>query len=98
MILTRKPSTTKQKEEFRLLVSLRFACLMAKTKKIQDCTRVQQRLDDLQRHLERTNPSALFAKAYVWQNGELGEFFQLNVHPHNYQPEVKHIQEMTHVN
>ena len=84
-ILTTNPSTAKERAEHRLLVSLRFACLMTQHRNPMDCPRVQQRLAELERYLYLHHPSQLFDKLYVNRAGELGQSFVLRVNGSNYQ-------------
>lgn len=80
MILNKTQYTDRQRAEFRLLVAIRFACLMAKAKGYinpMDCPRVQQRADALANHLAYANPSLPFEKQYFHKAGELGQQFSL---------------------
>ena len=80
MILAKVQTTPKQRDEFRLLVAIRFACLMAFTKGHQnpmDCPRVQQRCNDLVKHLAYNHPSPAFHKQFFGHAGELGNSFSL---------------------
>ncbi|MFQ6370989.1 hypothetical protein [Shewanella sp. YIC-542] len=84
-ILTTNPSTAKERAEHRLLVSLRFACLMTKHRNPMDCPRVQQRVAKLEKYLYQHHPSQRFDKVYIDCAGDLGEHFALRVHSSNYQ-------------
>lgn len=79
MILSKVQTSAKQRTEFRLLISIRFACLMAKAKgdNPMDCERVQNRISALIMHLAYTNPSREFQRQYVDKSGELGQQFSL---------------------
>ena len=80
MILNKTQHTDRQRAEFRLLVAIRFACLMAKAKGYSnpmDCPRVQHRADALANHLAYANPSQPFAQQYFYHAGELGQQFSL---------------------
>lgn len=87
-ILTTNPSTAKERAEHRLLVSLRFACLMTKHSNPMDCPRVKQRVAELERYLYQHHPSQRFDQVYVDCAGELGESFALRVHSQNYQATI----------
>lgn len=89
-ILTSKPSTPKERVEHRLLIALRFACLMANraNKNPMDCPRVQRRAEELQRHLYTNHPSQLFDKRYIDCAGELGHAFALRVNSRDYSVNV----------
>ncbi|WP_345845650.1 hypothetical protein [Shewanella algae] len=87
-ILTINPSTAKERAEHRLLVSLRFACLMTKHSNPMDCPRVKQRVAELERYLYQHHPSQRFDQVYVDCAGELGESFALRVHSQNYQATI----------
>ncbi|AVV81930.1 hypothetical protein SPWS13_0044 [Shewanella putrefaciens] len=80
MILAKVQTSAKQRDEFRLLVAIRFACLIAVTKGHQnpmDCPRVQQRCNDLVKHLAYNHPSPAFHKQFFGHAGELGNSFSL---------------------
>lgn len=80
MILNKTQHTDRQRAEFRLLVAIRFACLMAKAKGYNnpmDCPRVQQRADALANHLAYAHPSQPFEQQYFHHAGELGLQFSL---------------------
>jgi hypothetical protein len=87
MILTTIPKTEKEKIEFRLLLSLRFACLMASRNKdpLTNCQRVIQRAKALSKHLYINHPSQLFDSEYLDCKGKLGDGFGLRVSSQNYQ-------------
>lgn len=88
MILTRTPSTTKQRTEFRLLVSIRFASLMASEPNPMDNQRVQKRLAELNHYLQYNQPTQLFYRQYCRQAGELGSCFSIKVCPQTLQVQV----------
>ncbi|MCG9697453.1 hypothetical protein [Shewanella sp. Isolate11] len=80
MILSRSLNTELQRTEFRLLVAIRFACLMAKHRGYinpMDCHRVQTRCNDLQHHLAYFHPTREFERLYFHHAGELGQQFSL---------------------
>ncbi|MGL4938142.1 hypothetical protein [Shewanella sp.] len=80
MILAKVQTTAKQRTEFRLLVAIRFACLMAVAKGEQnpmDCQRVQARCADLVKHFALHHPSPAFYAQYMGHAGELGNQFSL---------------------
>ncbi|MCL1048909.1 hypothetical protein L2755_04600 [Shewanella abyssi] len=80
MILTKVQTTPKQRTEFRLLVAIRFACLMAKSQGISqpiDCPRVQHRASKLAKYLAYNHPSQAFQQQYMHHAGELGQLFSL---------------------
>lgn len=79
MILTKIPNTTKLKTEFRILVSIRFACLLSSTLNPMDCSRVQRRLAELNHYLRYNQASSLFYRSYCIKAGELGQTFALRV-------------------
>ena len=63
MILAKVHTTPKQRDEFRLLVAIRFACLMALAKghtDPMDCPRVQARCAELVKHFAYHHPSPAF--------------------------------------
>lgn len=80
MILTRVQTSAKQRTEFRLLVAIRFACLMAIAKghtNPMDCPRVQARCAELTKHFAYNHPSPAFYSQYIGRTGELGNSFSL---------------------
>lgn len=80
MILAKVQTSAKQRTEFRLLVAIRFACLMAITKghkNPMDCPRVQARCSDLTKHFAYNHPSPTFYSQYIGHAGELGNSFSL---------------------
>ncbi|SQH76966.1 conserved protein of unknown function [Shewanella benthica] len=79
MILTKTPNTGKQHTEFRMLISIRFACLLSSTPNPMDCPRVQKRLAELNHYLRYNQASSLFYRSYCNQAGELGQTFALKV-------------------
>ncbi|AQS40224.1 hypothetical protein Sps_05155 [Shewanella psychrophila] len=79
MILSKMPDTKKQRTEFRILISIRFACLMAAEQNPMDCHRVQKRLAELNHYLMYNQASRLFYRSYCNQAGELGQTFALRV-------------------
>lgn len=86
MILTRVQTSAKQRTEFRLLVAIRFACLMAIAKghtNPMDCPRVQMRCAELTKHFAYNNPSPVFYSQYIGRTGELGNSFSLRFNEPN---------------
>ncbi|MGI3044095.1 hypothetical protein ACRTDM_20410 [Shewanella algae] len=79
MIMTITPATAKQRKEFRLLVSLRFACLMAATENPMDCSRVQERINQLRNYLHYENASQVFYEQFVGRFGELGHTHSMHI-------------------
>ncbi|GIU22123.1 hypothetical protein [Shewanella sp. MBTL60-007] len=79
MVLTTTPRTKKENIEFRLLIAIRFACLLSQHKDPMSCPRVNNRLAKLERYLQYTQPSQLFIKTYCIRAGELGQSFSLRV-------------------
>ncbi|GIU15685.1 hypothetical protein TUM4261_33080 [Shewanella sp. c952] len=80
MILTKVQKTPKQRTEFRLLVAIRFACLMARAQGITQplqCQRVQSRVHKLIKHLDYYSPSQAFRQQHINHAGELGHQFSL---------------------
>ncbi|WP_412522089.1 hypothetical protein [Shewanella algae] len=80
MILNKTQHTNRQRTEFRLLVAIHFACLMAKAKGFSnpmDCPRVQTRTTALVDHLAYEHPSQPFEQQYFHHAGELGRQFSL---------------------
>jgi hypothetical protein len=80
MILAKVQTSTKQRAEFRLLMSIRFACLMALAKGHQnpmDCPRVQTRTAELEKHFAYNHPSPAFYSQFIDHAGELGPSFSL---------------------
>ncbi len=83
MILTNTPNTPKQRQEHRLLVSVRFACVMNQFHNPgsdpMNCARVKNRLAELQRYVLNSQPSKLFHDQYVDRAGELGGDYAIRV-------------------
>ncbi|MCS6114492.1 hypothetical protein [Shewanella baltica] len=80
MILSKVQTSTKQRTEFRLLVAIRFACLMAIAKghtNPMDCQRVQARCAELAKHFAYNHPSPAFHSQFIGHAGELGPSFCL---------------------
>ncbi|QYJ79405.1 hypothetical protein [Shewanella acanthi] len=80
MILNKTQTSAKQRTEFRLLIAIRFACLMALAKGLQnpmDCPRVQTRCGELVKHLAFNHPSPAFHQQFIGRTGELGNRFSL---------------------
>lgn len=80
MILAKVHTTPKQRDEFRLLVAIRFACLMALAKghtDPMDCPRVQARCAELVKHFAYHHPSPAFYRQFIRHTGELGLNFSL---------------------
>lgn len=85
MILTHTPSTSKQRQEHRLLVSIRFAVVLHAIRhpnsNPMQSELVQQRLQDLEQHLFFNNATQLFHQQFVGRSGELGHEYSLYVDP-----------------
>ncbi|MCH4294198.1 hypothetical protein MJ923_07755 [Shewanella sp. 3B26] len=83
MILTNLPSTAKQRQEFALLVSIRFACVMNELQNPgtdpMNSTRVKARLAQLATYLHFNQPSKTFYDQFVNRVGELGNDYALKV-------------------
>ena len=79
MMLATAKNTVKHRTEFKLLISLRFACLLARTDNVMDCPRVKTRLGELMTYLIAYLPSPVFAVQYIGRSGELGRQFALNI-------------------
>lgn len=80
MILAKVQTSPKQRTEFRLLVAIRFASLMAFTKghtNPMNCERVQARCAELTKHFAYNHPSPAFYSQYIGHAGELGNNFSL---------------------
>ncbi|PKH56543.1 hypothetical protein CXF83_15135 [Shewanella sp. Choline-02u-19] len=80
MILARVQTTPRQRDEFRLLVAIRFACLMAQVNNHShpmDCSRVQNRTAKLEKHLTYNHPSPAFEQQFINCVGQLGNSFSL---------------------
>lgn len=91
MILTKKPNTDKQRKEFSLLVSIRFACLMSVSDSPMQDARVQSRLEKLKKYLLTENCTHTFACQYLGRSGELGNSFCLSVCPQTYAVNVARV-------
>lgn len=80
MILAKVQTSVKQRTEFRLLIAIRFAALMAQAKghaNPMDCPRVQARCGGLVIYLAYSNPSPAFYSQFIGHAGELGNSFSL---------------------
>ncbi|ABE56548.1 hypothetical protein Sden_3272 [Shewanella denitrificans OS217] len=80
MILAKVHTTPLQRIEFRLLMAIRFACLMAVAKghiNPMDCPRVKARTAALEQHLSHYRPSLVFVQSYQNKAGELGQCLAL---------------------
>ncbi|RLV60974.1 hypothetical protein D5018_03795 [Parashewanella curva] len=76
---------SKQLAETQLLLSIRFACLMARQlEHPMQCKKVMERIAQLNQYLHYTQPSQPFFDAYCRKAGMLGTEFVLGVCPtHN---------------
>jgi hypothetical protein len=80
MILAKVQTSVKQRTEFRLLIAIRFAALMAQAKGHQDpmdCLRVQNRTAQLEKYFVYNHPSPTFYSQFIDHAGELGNGFSL---------------------
>lgn len=92
MILTHHPNTDKQRQEHRLLVSIRFACVMhqqyAPKTNPMSSQRVRQRLQHLEHHLFNHHPSKPFFDQFYDRVGELGRDYALKYNSRTGKAEV----------
>ena len=85
MILAKVHTTPKQRDEFRLLIAIRFASLMALAKSNNEpieCPRVQTRVAELEKYLAHNHPSQLFISQFENQAGELGDNLAMRYNHH----------------
>lgn len=78
MLLCKSPTRKKHGPELTLLANLRMAALVAGDK-ISQSSRVQVRIAELLRHLQRVLPSPEFQTTYMERAGELGEGLVMRV-------------------